>query len=86
MQLVCGSDGQTYSSECQLKLYACRYQKDIVVKSHTSCKGNVTEHKFSHQQLSLHVKRKTCIFATFISWYPVWFCPVFKKYQNFFSF
>ncbi|VVC30264.1 Concanavalin A-like lectin/glucanase domain,EGF-like, conserved site,Laminin G domain,Follistatin-like, N- [Cinara cedri] len=36
--LVCGSDGQTYSSECQLKLYACRYQKDIVVKSHTSCK------------------------------------------------
>lgn len=37
--MVCGSDGQTYSSECQLKLYACRYQKDIVVKSHTSCKG-----------------------------------------------
>ncbi|XP_050532357.1 agrin-like [Daktulosphaira vitifoliae] len=41
--LVCGSDGQTYSSECQLKLYACRYQKDIVVKSHTSCKGIYVE-------------------------------------------
>ena len=39
--VVCGNDGQTYGSECQLKLYACRYQKDIVVRSFGPCKGTV---------------------------------------------
>nr|XP_024219435.1 agrin-like isoform X3 [Halyomorpha halys] len=37
-QVVCGSDGQTYGSECQLKLYACKYQKDIAVQSLGPCK------------------------------------------------
>ncbi|KAJ9583858.1 hypothetical protein L9F63_021797, partial [Diploptera punctata] len=36
--VVCGSDGQTYGSECQLKLFACRYQKDIVVQAFGPCK------------------------------------------------
>ncbi|KAJ9599102.1 hypothetical protein L9F63_010416, partial [Diploptera punctata] len=36
--VVCGNDGQTYGSECQLKLFACRYQKDIVVQALGSCK------------------------------------------------
>ncbi|XP_065218165.1 agrin-like isoform X2 [Planococcus citri] len=36
-QVVCGNDGQTYSSECQLKLYSCRYQKDIAVQALSSC-------------------------------------------------
>lgn len=34
---VCGSDGETYGSECHLKLYACRYQKDVVVDSLGPC-------------------------------------------------
>ncbi|RXG58159.1 Agrin, partial [Armadillidium vulgare] len=34
---VCGSDGETYGSECHLKLYACRYQKDVVVDALGSC-------------------------------------------------
>lgn len=38
-QAVCGNDGQTYSSECQLKLYSCRYQKDIAVQALSSCTG-----------------------------------------------
>ncbi|XP_054266356.1 agrin-like [Macrosteles quadrilineatus] len=36
-QMVCGSDGQTYGSECQLKLYACRYQKDVSVQAMGAC-------------------------------------------------
>ncbi|CAH0382273.1 unnamed protein product [Bemisia tabaci] len=40
-QVVCGNDGQTYASECQLKLYACRYQKDISVQYLSACKDEV---------------------------------------------
>ncbi|GIY58962.1 hypothetical protein CDAR_451322 [Caerostris darwini] len=35
--LVCGSDGNTYGSECQMKLFSCRYQKTITVESHSPC-------------------------------------------------
>nr|CAD7395884.1 unnamed protein product [Timema cristinae] len=41
---VCGNDGQTYGSECQLKLFACRYQKDIVVQALGACKEEVNPH------------------------------------------
>jgi coxsackievirus/adenovirus receptor len=37
--VVCGNDRQTYGSECQLKLFACRYQKDIVIQALDPCKG-----------------------------------------------
>ncbi|RZF33915.1 hypothetical protein LSTR_LSTR012257 [Laodelphax striatellus] len=40
-QVVCGNDGQTYGSECQLKLFSCRYQKDIAVQALGSCKENM---------------------------------------------
>lgn len=36
--MVCGSDGQTYGSECHLLLYACKYQIDIAVVSLGACK------------------------------------------------
>nr|XP_018901101.1 PREDICTED: agrin-like isoform X3 [Bemisia tabaci] len=42
-QVVCGNDGQTYASECQLKLYACRYQKDISVQYLSACKDLFSE-------------------------------------------
>lgn len=38
-QVVCGSDGQTYTSACQLRKVACRHQKDIVVQAFGTCKG-----------------------------------------------
>ena len=60
-QVVCGNDGQTYGSECQLKLFACRYQKDIVIQALGPCKGNHSYNVFSISiadtvlsQVSLH--------------------------------
>ncbi|KAG5885807.1 hypothetical protein JTB14_001416 [Gonioctena quinquepunctata] len=40
-QVVCGSDGQTYSSPCELRQLACRLQKDIVVQAFGSCKEDI---------------------------------------------
>jgi len=35
--LTCGTDGMMYGSECQLRLVACRLQKDIRVAGRGSC-------------------------------------------------
>ncbi|KAK7067339.1 hypothetical protein SK128_007893, partial [Halocaridina rubra] len=34
---VCGSDGETYATECHLRLFACHYQKDVVVDALGPC-------------------------------------------------
>ena len=34
---VCGSDGNTYRSECQLRQYSCRIQKEIVITKYDPC-------------------------------------------------
>ena len=34
---ICGSDGETYASECHLRQFACRYQKDVVVDALGPC-------------------------------------------------
>ena len=39
--MICGSDSRTYGSECQLKQYACRHQKEIYVSYEGAC-GVVT--------------------------------------------
>lgn len=39
---VCGSDGVTYGSVCQLQSLACKMQKDIVVVSLGTCNGTNT--------------------------------------------
>jgi len=36
---TCGTDGQTYGSPCQLRLFACRMQKDIKVAHEGPCSG-----------------------------------------------
>ncbi|XP_047735915.1 agrin [Hyalella azteca] len=44
---VCGSDGETYGSECHLKLFACRYQKDVVAQGLGPC--NLPENAPGHE-------------------------------------
>lgn len=39
LQIICGSDGHTYASACQLEAVACRLQKDIVIQAFGPCKG-----------------------------------------------
>ncbi|CAL4160851.1 unnamed protein product, partial [Meganyctiphanes norvegica] len=43
-QPVCGSDFETYGSECHLRQFSCRYQRDVVVDALGPCtaKGNQT--------------------------------------------
>jgi len=36
---TCGTDGQTYGSLCQLRLFACRMQKDIKAAHEGPCNG-----------------------------------------------
>ncbi|XP_076328006.1 agrin-like isoform X3 [Tachypleus tridentatus] len=38
---VCGNDGYTYGSECQLRLLSCRYQKPLSVTNKGPCKRDV---------------------------------------------
>ena len=38
---VCGNDGNTYRSECQLIQYGCRYKKHVLITSYTPCQGRV---------------------------------------------
>ncbi|KAG0728646.1 Agrin [Chionoecetes opilio] len=42
---VCGTDGETYASECHLRLFACHYQKDVVVDALGPCRlpGNQSD-------------------------------------------
>ena len=40
---VCGSDGVTYDSHCQLQQFACRHQLDLVVVSLGICENGDEE-------------------------------------------
>lgn len=44
--LICGSDGKTYNSECEIKMAQCKAQKLITVASKGPCVGESasTEH------------------------------------------
>ena len=36
---VCGSDGQTYRSECELLRHSCRFKVHLLITSYTPCRG-----------------------------------------------
>lgn len=55
---VCGTDGNAYGSECQLKLFSCRYQKPIEVVGLGSCsKCKKKNQLFKNMQY----KKKICV-------------------------
>ena len=37
---VCGSDGQTYRSECELLRHSCRFKVHLLITSYTPCRGD----------------------------------------------
>ena len=41
-EATCGTDGQTYGSSCQLRLFACRMQTDIKVAHEGPCTGELS--------------------------------------------
>ena len=38
---VCGNDGNTYRTECQLRQYSCRIQKAIIIAKYEPCTGKI---------------------------------------------
>ena len=38
--IVCGTDGQNYGSECELRMFACRLDQNIEVDHRGACRGN----------------------------------------------
>ncbi|XP_014210808.1 agrin-like [Copidosoma floridanum] len=55
---VCGSDSQTYVNECELRLYACRYQTDVVSQAFGHCRDD------SMTNTDFPVKRFTAVHYT----------------------
>ncbi|UYV70317.1 hypothetical protein LAZ67_7002497 [Cordylochernes scorpioides] len=59
---VCGADGTTYSSECELRLYRCRHQRAVALLYRGPCTSPVNKMKgFKNMNVSfIHNKNFYC--------------------------
>eukprot|EP00094_Tigriopus_californicus_P000322 TCALIF_00311-PA protein Name:"Similar to Agrn Agrin (Mus musculus)" AED:0.20 eAED:0.20 QI:0/0.36/0.34/0.86/1/1/23/48/1678 len=57
---VCGNDGNTYRSECQLLQYSCRYKKHVLITSYTPCR----DAPYSLYKSTRHISSSISSFAT----------------------
>ena len=39
IQVVCGDNGETYPSRCQLQVFACKEQRNIMVQNEGACES-----------------------------------------------
>ena len=72
---VCGSNGITYASECELRLHSCRIQESIIVISKGPCKSKLHpcfSFFFTHLQ--------TCIYNK-CTFYKATSCPCNHNYD-----
>lgn len=59
--VVCGSDGMTYASVCQMKILACRTLTNVTVAGYGRCKGNCC-HGSWFPRLDYHKERLLSMF------------------------
>ena len=54
---VCGNDGNTYRTECQLRQYSCRIQKAIIIVKYEPCTGKFIQEPIISINLNFPAKK-----------------------------
>ena len=54
---VCGNDGNTYRTECQLRQYSCRIQKAIVIVKYEPCTGKFIQEPITSKNFNFPAKK-----------------------------
>ena len=53
---VCGNDGNTYRTECQLRQYSCRIQKTIIIVKYEPCTGKFIQEPITSKNFNFPAK------------------------------